>query len=376
MRYYFIAGEASGDLHASNCIKHILDLDKDATCAFTGGDLMQKVTGVSPSIHIKQMAFMGFIDVLKNIKTIKKNFKTVKQSILNYKPDAMVLVDYPGFNLRMAKWAGENNIKVFYYISPTVWAWKEGRVETIRNYVTKLFVILPFEKAFYKKHNIDVDFVGHPLIDAIEQQKPLFRTKEKFTEDNSLTQQPIIAVLPGSRAQEINYMLNIMMGVMSEFKNYQFVVAGSTNLPQHIYEPLNQKGIKVIFNQTYELMTYAQAGIIKSGTSTLESALFRLPQVICYKAGGLSFKIGKMLVNKDVKYIGLPNIIMGKDIVKELVQDDLTTQNICTELHKLLHNTNYIAEQQTNYDILEKMLGGIGASKRIAEGIVNNLLRA
>ncbi len=372
MRYYFIAGEASGDLHASNCIKHIIELDKDASFAFTGGDLMQKTTGITPSIHIKQMAFMGFIDVLKNIKTIKKNFKTVKQSILNFKPDALVLVDYPGFNLRMAKWAGENNIKVFYYISPTVWAWKEGRVETIRKYVTKLFVILPFEKAFYKKHTIDVDFVGHPLLDAIAQQKPNFKSKENFNSENNLSEKPIIAVLPGSRKQEIDYMLAIMMGVMSEFKNYQFVVAGSANLPQHIYEPLIQKGIKIIYNQTYELMSYAQVGIIKSGTSTLESALFKLPQVICYKAGGLSFKIGKMLVNKDVKYIGLPNIIMGKEIVKELVQDDLTTQNICTELNKLLNDTNYRNLQLTNYSILEEMLGGIGASKRIAEGIVNN----
>jgi lipid-A-disaccharide synthase len=373
MRYYFIAGEASGDLHASNCIKHILDLDKDATCAFTGGDLMQKVTGVSPSIHIKQMAFMGFIDVLKNIKTIKKNFKTVKQSILNFKPDALVLVDYPGFNLRMAKWAYENNIKVYYYISPTVWAWKEKRVEIIRKYVTKLFVILPFEKAFYKKHNIDVNFVGHPLLDAIEQQKPSFKTKENFIKANGLTQQPIIALLPGSRLQEINYMLEIMMGVISDFKTHQLVVAGSTNLPQHIYEPLQQKGIKVIFNQTYELMTYAEAGIIKSGTSTLESALFKLPQVICYKAGGLSFKIGKLLVK--LNYIGLPNLIMDKPIVKELVQDNLTTKNICTELHKLINDTTYRTEIIKNYTEMGKLLGGIGASKHIAEGIVKDLTR-
>jgi lipid-A-disaccharide synthase len=373
MKYYFIAGEASGDLHASNCIRQIMSLDNSAKFAFTGGDLMQKITGVNPSIHIKQMAFMGFIDVLKNINTIKKNFKTVKQSILDFKPDALVLVDYPGFNLRMAKWAHQNNIKVYYYVSPTVWAWKEGRVEIIRQFVKKLFVILPFEKAFYKKHNIDVDFVGHPLIDAIEQQKSSFRTKDKFISDNNLTQQPIIAVLPGSRAQEINYMLTIMMGVMSEFNTFQFIVAGSTNLPQHIYEPLNQKGIKVIYNQTYELMTYAEAGIIKSGTSTLESALFKLPQVICYKAGGLSFKIGKMLVNKDIKYIGLPNIIMGKDIVKELVQDDLTTQNICTELNKLLNDFVYKSQIIANYNEMEKLLGGIGASLRIANGIVSDL---
>ncbi len=375
MRYYFIAGEASGDLHAGNCIKQICELDKSAAFAFTGGDFMQKITGVSPSVHIKQMAFMGFVDVLKNIGTIKKNFKTVKQSILNFKPDALVLIDYPGFNLRMAKWAFENKLKVYYYISPTVWAWKEDRVEIIRKYVTKLFVILPFEKAFYKKHNIDVEFVGHPLLDAIEQQKKSFRTKENFIYDNNLTNQPIIAVMPGSRLQEINYMLAIMMGVINDvkFKTHQLIVAGSTNLPQHIYEPLKQKGIKVIFNQTYELMTYAHAGIIKSGTSTLESALFKLPQVICYKAGGLSFKIGKMLVNKNIKYIGLPNIIMGTNIVKELVQDDLSTQNICSELDKLVNDANYRTQIVNNYNILENLLGGLGASKRIAQGIVINL---
>lgn len=373
MKYYFIAGEASGDLHACNCIKQISLLDAEAEFAFTGGDLMQKITNVVPSIHIKQMAFMGFIDVLKNIKTIQKNFKTVKQSILNFKPDALVLVDYPGFNLRIAKWAHKNNIKVYYYISPTVWAWKEGRVEIIRQFVKKLFVILPFEKAFYKKHNIDVEFVGHPLIDAINEQKLTFRIKEKFISDNNLTQQPIIAVLPGSRAQEIKYMLHIMLGIINDFKNYQLVVAGSANLPSHIYQPLKEKGIKVIYNQTYELMTFAQAGVIKSGTSTLESALFKLPQVICYKAGNLSFKIGKMLVNKNFKYIGLPNIIMGKPIVKELVQQDLTTQNICNELKKLLNNTEYKNQLLANYNEMEKLLGGLGASKRIAQSIVNDL---
>ena len=371
MKYYFIAGEPSGDLHASNCIKQIITLDKNATFAFTGGDLMQQATGVTPSIHIKQMAFMGFVDVLKNIVTIKKNFKIVKQSILNFKPNALVLVDYPGFNLRMAKWAFENNIKVYYYISPTVWAWKEKRVEIIRKYVTKLFVILPFEKAFYKKHNIDVEFVGHPLLDAIEQQKPTFKTKQNFILDNGLTQQPIIAVLPGSRLQEINYMLDIMLGVINDFKTHQLVVAGSTNLPAHIYEPLKQKGIKVIFNQTYELMSYAEAGIIKSGTSTLESALFKLPQVICYKAGGLSFKIGKLLVK--LNYIGLPNLIMDKLVVKELIQNELSTKNICTELQELISNNNYRTEIINNYDLLQKQLGGVGASKRIAEGIVNDL---
>ncbi len=364
MKYYFIAGEASGDLHAGNCMRELIALDKSADFAFTGGDLMQEVTGKKAAIHINQMAFMGFIDVLKNIGTIQKNFKIVKADILRYKPDLLVLVDYPGFNLRMAKWAHENGIKVDYYISPTVWAWKEGRVEIIKKYTNKLFVILPFEEAFYKKHDLKVYFVGHPLIDAIEQKKDSLKTKEQFIKENGLSQKPIIAVLPGSRVQEIERMLKIMIQVTLQFKDYQFVVAGATNLPKAYFEPLKEKNIKVVFNQTYELMTYAVAGIIKSGTSTLESALFNLPQVVCYKGGGLSFKIAKMLVN--TKYISLPNLIMDEPVVKELVQNDLTTKNISDELEKLLNDKPYRDAILSNYNILKNNLGGIGASKRLA----------
>src|ERR1044072_6453008 len=209
MKYYFIAGEASGDLHAGNCMKEILKRDAKASFAFTGGDLMEQVSGVKPVIHIRQMAFMGFIDVLKNIRTIRKNFSIVKEAILKFKPDVLVLVDYPGFNLRMARWAAEKGIKVDYYISPTVWAWKEGRVEQIKKYTHKLFVILPFEEAVYQKHQHKVYFVGHPLIDAIEQQKPGFRTEEQFFKDNALSAKPVIVVLPGSRVQEIERMLEI-----------------------------------------------------------------------------------------------------------------------------------------------------------------------
>ncbi|PBQ30386.1 lipid-A-disaccharide synthase [Sphingobacteriaceae bacterium] len=368
MKYYFIAGEASGDLHGSNCMREILKRDPQAEFAFTGGDLMEEVTKVKAGIHIKQMAFMGFIDVLKNIKTINKNFKIVKQEILKFKPDLLILVDYPGFNLRMAKWATEQGIKVDYYISPTVWAWKEGRVEQIKKYTHKLFVILPFEEAFYQKHNHKVYFTGHPLIDAIEQQKPKFRALEDFIKDNGLSGKPIIAVLPGSRVQEIERMLGIMLEVTNHFKDYQFVVAGSTNLPKSNYDALQKHHIKVVFNQTYELMTYAKAGIIKSGTSTLESALFRLPQVVCYKTGKLSFAIGKRLVN--VKYISLVNLIMDRLIVKELMQEELTAKNISEELKLLLHDTTYRNNMLHEYDELIKHLGGGGASARIAEHLV------
>jgi lipid-A-disaccharide synthase len=333
--------------------------------------MMEELTGKKASIHIKDMAFMGFVDVLKNIGTIKKNFAKVKEDILRFKPDLLVLVDYPGFNLRMAKWAFEHNIKTDYYISPTVWAWKENRVETLKKYTNKLFVILPFEEAFYQKHNHKVYFVGHPLIDAIEQKRPKFVNKETFISSNQLSQKPIIAVLPGSRVQEIERMLKIMLDVTTRFKDYQFVVAGANNLPKEQYEPLKKYNIKVVFNQTYELMNYADAGIIKSGTSTLESALMNLPQVVCYKGGGLSFKIAKLLVN--VKYISLPNLIMDKPIIKELVQDDLTSENISNELEKLLHDKDYRTHILNEYKLLKDHLGGTGASARLAQGLFEDV---
>lgn len=368
MKYYFIAGEASGDLHAGNCMREIIKLDPAAQFAFTGGDLMESLSGKKADIHISQMAFMGFVDVLKNLGAIKKNFKIVKEAILAFKPDVLVLVDYPGFNLRMAKWATEQGIKVDYYISPTVWAWKEGRVEEIKKYTNKLFVILPFEEAFYQKHHHKVYFVGHPLIDAIEQQRPNFRTKEGFLKENGLGEKPLIAVLPGSRVQEIERMLGIMLAVAADFSDYQFVVAGSNSLPKSHYASLDKHGIKVIYNQTYELMNYAQAGIIKSGTSTLESGLFKLPQVVCYKTGGLSFAIGKQLVK--IKYISLVNLIMDKPIVKELIQNEFTSKNIALELTKLLKDQSYRNTMIAEYNELIKHLGGTGASSRIAQHLV------
>lgn len=371
MKYYFIAGEASGDLHGSNCMKAIKKIDSAAQFAFTGGDLMEEVAnGVKAGIHIREMAFMGFVDVLKNIGTIRKNFKIVKEEILKFKPDLLVLVDYPGFNLRMAKWATEQGIKVDYYISPTVWAWKENRVELVKKYTNKMFVILPFEEAFYQKHQHKVYFIGHPLIDAIEDKKLRFKSRENFITDNSLSEKPIIAVLPGSRAQEIERMLNIMLAVTKNFPGYQFVVAGSSNLPSEHYKALHKHGIKVVFNQTYELMTYASAGIIKSGTSTLESALFKLPQVVCYKAGAVSFAIGKQLVK--IKYISLVNLIMDKEVVKELVQNDFTPENISSELSKLLDDETYRNNMIAEYQSLVTKLGGTGASAAIAKYLVED----
>ncbi len=368
MNYYFIAGEASGDLHGANCMRGILKLDPHARFGFTGGAKMEEVTGVKADIDIRDMAFMGFVDVLKNIGTIRKNFKKVKECILAFRPDVLVLVDYPGFNLRMAKWAHEQGIRVDYYISPTVWAWKEGRVEQIRAYTHKLFVILPFEEVFYQKHNLKVHFVGHPLIDAIEQQKPLLKNRETFVRDNALSGRPIVAVLPGSRVQEIERMLDIMLEVKKDFPDHDFVVAGAGHLDKRHYEPLLRHRIPVVFDQTYELMSYAEAGIIKSGTSTLESALFRLPQVVCYKAGALSFAIGKRLVKID--YISLVNLIMKKPVVKELIQEEMRADTISAELRRLIDDKTYRANMISEYETLSQMLGGGGASERLAESVV------
>lgn len=372
MKYYVLAGEPSGDLHASNLMKELLEIDNTIEFQFWGGDLMAAVAKKKPRKHIKDLAFMGFVEVLKNIRTIFKNIAFCKQDILEYKPDVLLLVDYPGFNLRIADWAKQQGIRVIYYISPTIWAWKENRVEIIKRSVEKMFVILPFEVAVYQKHNYDANYVGHPLLDAIAQEKDKLPTKDLFIEQNQLDNRPIIAVLPGSRKQEIERMFSIMLNVVNDFKEYQFVIAGTSNLPHEAYQTAFDMGLKVVFNQTYALMNSAHSGIIKSGTSTLESALFRLPQVVCYKGGAISYSIAKMVVGNRVKYISLPNLILDKPVVKELIQSELTPENLKHELHLIIEGKtreNMLEE----YDGLIKLLGNSGASKKVAQLMYNHL---
>jgi lipid-A-disaccharide synthase len=372
MKYYILAGEPSGDLHASNMMKELLLLDSSIEFRFWGGDLMEAVAKQKPRKHIKDLAFMGFVEVLKNIRTIFKNIAFCKQDILDFKPEILILVDYPGFNLRIADWAKQQGIRVFYYISPTIWAWKENRVEIIKRSVEKMFVILPFEVAVYKKHNYNADYVGHPLLDAIEQEKSNLPDRATFIKKNKLDNRPIIAVLPGSRKQEIERMFSIMLNVVDDFKDYQFIIAGTTNLPKEAYQMALDKNLKVVFNQTYALMYNAHAGIIKSGTSTLESALFRLPQVVCYKGGTLSYSIARMVVGNRVKYISLPNLILDKPVVKELIQSDLTSANLKAELSKIM--VGDVREEMLNeYDGLIKLLGNSGASKKVASLIYNHI---
>lgn len=372
MKYYILAGEPSGDLHASNLMKELLLIDNTIQFQFWGGDLMEQVAKQKPRKHIKDLAFMGFVEVLKNIRTIFRNIKFCKQDILRFKPDVLVLVDYPGFNLRIADWAKQQGIRVIYYISPTIWAWKENRVEIVKRSIEKMFVILPFEVAVYKKHNYDADYVGHPLLDAIEQEKSKLPTREDFTLENKLGDKPIIAVLPGSRKQEIERMLSIMLNVVGDFQEYKFVIAGTTNLPKEAYNNAIQMGIKVVFNQTYALMQHAHAGIIKSGTSTLESALFRLPQVVCYKGGAVSYAIARLVVGNRVKYISLPNLILDRPVVKELIQSELTASNLKNELKSILAGKKR-EEMLGNYDELIQLLGNSGASKKVAQLMYNHL---
>ncbi len=347
-------------------MKELLLLDPTIEFRFWGGDLMEKVAHQKPRKHIKDLAFMGFVEVAKNIRTIFKNIAFCKQDILDYNPDVLILVDYPGFNLRIADWAKKQNIRVLYYISPTIWAWKEDRVEIVKRACEKMYVILPFEVAVYKKHGYDADYVGHPLLDAIDQEKSTLPERTTFVSKNNLDQRPIIAVLPGSRKQEIERMFSIMLNMVDNFKDYQFVIAGTTNLPKEAYQMALDKNIHVVFNQTYALMHNAHAGIIKSGTSTLESALFKLPQVVCYKGGTVSYSIAKMVVGGRVKYISLPNLILDKPVVKELIQTDLTSENLKNELTKILSGPAR-ETMLKEYDELITLLGNSGASKKVAE---------
>lgn len=369
MKYYIVSGEASGDLHGSNLMKALLLEDVNADFRFWGGDLMQD-TGGTLVKHYKDLAFMGFLEVVMNLRTIAKNLAFCKKDIEDYNPDAILFIDYPGFNLRIAKWAKQKNYKTHYYISPQIWAWKENRIKAIKNDVDQMYVILPFEKTFYEdKHHFPVHFVGHPLIDAIAGRTQVdefeFRTK------NGLSNKPIIALLPGSRKQEITKILSIMLSLVDSYKGYQFVIAGAPGQDYAFYKQFIKKtNIHFISNKTYVLLSVSTAALVTSGTATLETALFKVPQVVCYKGGWLSYQIGKRLVKLD--YISLVNLILEKEAVTELIQNDFNTKRLKKELDSILDNyerTKFFI----NYYDLEKKLGGKGASAKTAKLIYNSL---
>ncbi len=369
MKYYIIAGEASGDLHGSNLMKAIYLEDKTANIRFWGGDLMQKVGGKLVK-HYRELAFMGFAEVILNLKTIFKNIKICKTDIENFNPDVIIFIDYPGFNMRIAKWAKIRNIKTHYYISPQIWAWKENRIKEIKRDFDKLYVILPFEKDFYEnKHNFKVEFVGHPLIDAIHSRKTI--DDQTFRIQNNLDDKPIIAILPGSRKQEITKMLSVMLSVVDDFANYQFVIAGAPSQEYSFYEKfLVNMNVKFISNKTYDLLSHSQAALVTSGTATLETALFKVPEIVCYKTSWASYQIAKRIIT--LKFISLVNLIMDQEIVSELIQENCNQKNLKIELTKILE-PNYRENLLKQYDILEQKLGGIGASEKTAKLIVSSL---
>jgi lipid-A-disaccharide synthase len=366
MKYYIIAGEASGDLHGSNLMKALKIKDNKAEFRFWGGDLMQKVGGALVK-HYKDLAFMGFLEVAKNITTILKNIKFCKNDILTNQPDLLVLIDYPGFNLRIAEFAKKNGVKVIYYISPQLWAWKENRVEKIRNYVDEMLVILPFEKDFYQKHGVHSHFVGHPLLDAISGLKSI--DFEDFKQKNNLNEKKIIALLPGSRAQEVKKMLALMTSVKSQFPHYQFVIAGAPSLGKEFYENFVEDGVSFVSNKTYDLLRCSTAALVTSGTATLETALLNVPEIVCYKSSQFSYEIGKRVV-KNIKYISLVNLIMDQEIVTELIQNQLNTKNLVLNLREILTETKR-EQMLKDFEKLRQKLGGKGASKNAADIIIN-----
>jgi lipid-A-disaccharide synthase len=367
LKFYIIAGEASGDLHGSNLIAALKQQKPTAHFRCWGGDKMQAAGGHIVK-HYRDLAFMGFVEVLMNLKTILRNIRFCKQDILANRPDVLILIDYPGFNLRIAKWAKAQGIKVVYYIAPQVWAWKENRVHSMKKCIDKMLVILPFEKKYFQeKWNWPVEYVGHPLVEEIERHKAKGIGQR-------LAEKEIIALLPGSRKQEILKKLPIMLSVSNQFPNYQFIVAKAPGVEESFYDTLLQpyKNVSYVANQTYNLLNQAKAALVTSGTATLETALFAVPEVVCYKGSAISYQIAKRVIK--VKYISLVNLIKDKLVVKELIQDELTMANLTAELNLLLHNEERKTQLRNDYTALKDLLSQEGdASTKAASSIVQFL---
>ena len=364
MKYYLVAGEASGDLHGANLMKALKERDSEADFRFFGGDLMNAEGGTIVK-HFADMAFMGFFEVAANLNNILNNLKFCKADIAAWQPDVLVLIDFPGFNLKIAEFAKKNGLLVCFYISPKVWAWNQKRVLKIKRIVDHLFCILPFEVDFYRKWGMEVDYVGNPLLDAVAAFKP----DVGFLVKHKLTGQKIIALLPGSRRQEISRLLPEMISVTERFPGYRFVVAGAPSFKQDYYEQfIYQKNIPVIFNATYDLLSHAEAAIVASGTAVLETALFNVPELLVYKGHPISIAIARAVVK--IKFIGLVNLIMDDTVIKELIQQDCTPENIAAELDNILNNKSYREKMLADYDKLDEKMGKPGASAKTAGLII------
>ena len=361
LRIFIIAGEASGDLHAKNLLHELKKKAPELECRGLGGDGLAS-EGMQLVAHIRESSFMGFVEIVKNLWKIKKLFALIKASIQTYQPDVVILVDYPAFNLKIAKWLKGEGIRSLYYISPTVWAWRKSRVEIIRKYVERMYVILPFEKEFYQKEGIAVDYAGHPLLDEIAATT---FDDASFRKAENLSEKPILALLPGSRKQEIEKLLPPMLNAASRFPELQAVIAGAPAIPEDFYALIpGAGGVKIVYSKTYPLLHIAELAMVTSGTATLETALFAVPQVVCYAANPLSVWLARKLI--QVKYISLVNLIMDREVVRELIQEDLTTENLLLEIGKLLKDEKAKNKLLTDYTLLREKLGGRGASERVA----------
>ena len=368
MKYYIIAGEASGDLHGSNLMKALLKEDNKADIRFWGGDLMSEVGGTLVK-HYKERAFMGFVEVIMNLRKVLGFIKFCKKDITEYNPDVIIFIDNSGFNLRVAKWAKDQGFRTNYYISPQVWASRASRVDKIKRDIDQMYVILPFEKEFYQKYNYEVNFVGHPLVDAIADRKQV--AIKSFRKEHHLGEKPIIALLPGSRKQEITKMLSVMLSLVDDFSEYQFVIAGAPSQDFSFYQSIiGSKKVAFIDNKTYDLLSVSFAALVTSGTATLEAALFKVPQVVCYKGSNISYQIAKRIIT--LKFISLVNLIMDREVVKELIQGDFTKKNLSNELKKILDENQRVKLFEAYYE-LEQKLGGKGASENTAKSIVAHL---
>lgn len=373
MRYYIIAGEASGDLHASNLIKGLKSEDTDAVVRGWGGDLMRDA-GAEIVQHYKDTAIMGFVTVLKNLDKIKANIRLCCRDIQEWKPDVVILVDYAGFNLRIARFAKENGFRVFYYISPKLWAWNTGRVKKIKRYVDRMYTIFPFETEFYKKYDYAVQYGGNPLVDAIANRPFQQEHFGEFISLHQLPDKPIIALLAGSRRQELKYVLPTMLKMVAHFPDHQFVIAGAPSMTDADYAPyLRQVPVKIIYGETYRLLSQAKAALVTSGTATLETALLKIPQVVCYSGEGGRFSYYMFKTFVKVKYISLVNLIYGGEVVKELMMQHLTERNVVNELSRILYSERDREKMLRNYAEVARRLGEPGASGRFAQMMVADL---
>ncbi len=366
MKYYIISGERSGDLHASNLVKEIRKNDSSAIFRGTGGDYLKK-TGTVLFRHYKEIAFMGLWEVVSNLRTISRIYKEVQADILSFQPDVLILVDFGGFNMRMARWAKTNGLIVYYYISPKIWAWNQKRALKIKASVDRMFVIMPFEKDFYKKFDYNtVDYIGNPVQDAVGAHV----VNQNFRGQYQLPEKPLIAVLAGSRKQEVTVMLETMISMTREYPEYHFVIAAVSNLPKEYYEPYKAANVTIVYDQAYDVLAHAEAAVVTSGTATLETALFEVPQVVCYKTNPITYMIGRPLVK--IEFFSLPNLIAGKEIVKELLQHDFTTESVSGELKKLL-DPYHRNKMKGDYRYMKELMGEKGASEKAARLMVSYL---